>query len=120
MALSERRRNCHYVHLEDEVRHLESRSVLLISGSADSYISSEVARRLQKLAGSGTQLWIARGAGHNSARLRLTEEYDRRVRLHAARCLQSDSPATAGLTAEVQESIDTNTSSAHRPVARTA
>ncbi|MEY3173115.1 MAG: hypothetical protein RLZZ436_1029 [Planctomycetota bacterium] len=96
MALSERRRGCRYVHLEDEVRHLESRSVLLISGSADSYVSTEVARRLQSLAGGGTQLWIARGAGHNSARVRLTEDYDLRVRLHAARCLQSDSSILTG------------------------
>ncbi|MFM7056748.1 MAG: alpha/beta hydrolase [Planctomycetota bacterium] len=120
MALSERRRNCHYVHLEDEVRHLESRSVLLISGSADSYISSEVARRLQKLAGSGTQLWIARGAGHNNARLRLTEEYDRRVRSHAARCLQSDSPAVAGVPAEVEDEADADKTAPRRRIARTA
>ncbi|MFM8475611.1 MAG: alpha/beta hydrolase [Planctomycetaceae bacterium] len=122
MALSERRRNCHYVHLEDEVHHLESRSVLLISGSADSYISTEVARRLQQLAGSGTQLWIARGARHNSARLLHTEEYDRRVRSHAARCLQSDSTPVADLTVEAEDNVDASadTRSPHRPVARTA
>lgn len=113
MALSERRRGCRYVHLEDEVSHLEARSVLLISGSADSYISTEVARRLQHLAGSGTQLWIARGAGHNTARIRLTDEYDRRVKVHAARCLQSQSATPVDqLTAEAETTS--------RPVARTA
>ena len=104
MALSESRRGCRYVHLEDEVRHLESRSVLLISGSSDSYVSTDIARRLQKLAGSGTQLWIVRGAGHNGARLRLTSDYDHKVALHASRCLgsqtsvlgaKSESPAIA-------------------------
>jgi pimeloyl-ACP methyl ester carboxylesterase len=91
MALSERRRGCRYVHLEDEVVHLESRSVLLISGSSDTYVSTEIARRLQVLAGSGTQLWIARGAGHNGARSKLTADYDRLVAAHAARCLPSES-----------------------------
>lgn len=122
MALSERRRNCHYVHLEDEVHHLESRSVLLISGSADSYVSTDVARRLQQLAGSGTQLWIARGARHNSARLLHTDEYDSRVRSHAVRCLQSDSTPITDLTVEVADQVETNsdTRAPHRPVARTA
>lgn len=122
MALSERRRNCHYVHLEDEVHHLESRSVLLISGSADSYISTEVAQRLQQLAGSGTQLWIARGARHNSARVLHTAEYDRLVRSHAARCLQSDSSPVTDLTVEVLDLADaaTDTRSSRRSVARTA
>lgn len=90
MSLSERRRGCRYVHLEDEVRHLESRSVLLISGSSDSYVSTDIARRLQQLAGSGTQLWIARGAGHNGARLRLTADYDDRVALHVSRCIGTE------------------------------
>ena len=96
MALSERRRGCRYVHLEDEVKHLESRSVLLISGSSDSYVSTEIARRLQQLAGSGTQLWIASGAGHNGARLRLPADYDQRVALHASRCLESETRVPAG------------------------
>lgn len=98
MALSESRRGCRYVHLEDEVRHLESRSVLLISGSSDSYVSTDIARRLQKLAGSGTQLWIVRGAGHNGARLRLTSDYDHKVALHASRCLGSQTSVLGAKT----------------------
>lgn len=90
VAASESRRGCRYVHLEDEVLGLESGSVLLISGGADTYVSRSVARRIQSLAGPETQLWIAPGAKHNMARSVHSSEYDRRVLEHAAACLRNE------------------------------
>jgi pimeloyl-ACP methyl ester carboxylesterase len=88
MAYNESRRGCRFVHLEDEVSGLEAESVLLISGSADTYVSQDVARRLHRLVGSGSQHWVAAGARHNMARSVHQSEYDRRVLQHAAVCLQ--------------------------------
>jgi alpha-beta hydrolase superfamily lysophospholipase len=90
ISVSEARRNCRYVHLEDEVSGLESGSVLLISGGSDSYVSRNIARRIQALAGPATRLWIAAGARHNMARTVNPAEYDRLVLEHAAGCLAAD------------------------------
>lgn len=102
IAVSESRRGCRYVHLEDEVSGLESESVLLISGGADTYVSRSVARRIQSLAGPGAQLWIAPRAKHNMARSVHCSEYDRRVVEHAAACLRSEA---AGSLAAVSNEI---------------
>ena len=87
IKLSERRRKCHYVHLERERSSLDSRTVLLISGGRDSYVTPEIARRLQDIVGESCQLWIAPGAKHNMSRSICTEEYDRRVIAHCDHCL---------------------------------
>jgi pimeloyl-ACP methyl ester carboxylesterase len=68
MAYNERRKGCRFVHLEDEVSGLESESVLLISGTADTYVSGDVAARLHRLVGAGAKHWIVAGARHNMAR----------------------------------------------------
>jgi pimeloyl-ACP methyl ester carboxylesterase len=94
VRMSEVRRNCEYVHLEDEVAGLEPDSVLLISGSRDSYVSPEIAARLQKIIGSAAKLWIAEGAKHNMSRSVLPDEYDRRVVNHVECCLRRDQHLT--------------------------
>jgi uncharacterized protein len=88
MAYNERRKGCRFVHLEDEVSGLESESVLLISGTADTYVSGDVAGRLHRLVGAGAKHWIVAGARHNMARSVHQGEYDRRICEHAAVCLQ--------------------------------
>ena len=88
IAHSERRRGYHFVHLEDEAAGLEPDCVLLISGSSDTYVSQDVAGRLHSLVGKAAQHWIAEGARHNMARSVHQAEYDRRIRQHAADCLQ--------------------------------
>ena len=90
VKLSESRRKCTYVHLEQEVSGLESASVLLISGSRDSYVTPEIVARLYEIVGNPAALWIAQGAKHNMSRSVQTEEYDRRVVAHAEKCLCSD------------------------------
>lgn len=99
VQLSERQRKCSYVHLEKETQGLESGSVLLISGGRDSYVTPEIARRLQDMIGHEAELWIADKAKHNMSRSVQTAEYDRRVLAHARRCLcgkpSADSRASA-------------------------
>lgn len=87
MQQSENRRRCKYVHLELERETLESDLVLLISGGRDSYVTPEIAARLQSIIGEQCQLWIAPGAKHNMSRSVCTEEYDRRVLDHCNDCL---------------------------------
>lgn len=87
MQLSEKRRSCNYVHLELEKETLDSSSVLLISGGRDSYVTPEIAARLQFLIGRHCQLWIAPGAKHNMSRSVCEEEYDRRILSHFDACL---------------------------------
>ncbi len=94
IKLSEQRRKCQYVHLERERASLDSRTVLLISGGRDSYVTPEIARRLQDIVGQGCQLWIAPGAKHNMSRKICTEEYDRRVVDHCDQWLGAKSNFT--------------------------
>lgn len=103
---SERRRKCQYVHLERERASLDSRSVLLISGGRDSYVTPEIARRLQSIVGQDCQLWIAPGAKHNMSRKICTEEYDRKVVAHCDQCLVAKSNFAA-------ETLDQRTVVAH-------
>lgn len=93
---SEQRRKCQYVHLERERVSLDSRSVLLISGGRDSYVTPEIAKRLQDIVGQHCQLWIAPGAKHNMSRSICTEEYDRRIVEHCDQCLGSRSNFAPG------------------------
>ncbi len=99
IKLSEQRRKCQYVHLECERASLNSRSVFLISGGRDSYVTPEIARRLQNIVGPDCQLWIAPDAKHNMSRKMNTEEYDRRVVGHCDQCLGAK-PSFAAETAD--------------------
>ena len=85
--LSEAGRKCQYAHLEDEVKGLESANVLLISGARDSYVTPVIAGKLHEVVGKQAELWLAPGAKHNMSRAVQTEEYDRRIVAHLARCL---------------------------------
>ena len=87
MQLSEKSRGCRYVHLERERDKIRTGSVLLISGGRDSYVTPEIAVRLQEIIGSQCQLWIAPGAKHNMSRSVCTKDYDAHVLHHAADCL---------------------------------
>ena len=95
ITLSEKRRHCKYVHLERERAALDSRHVLLISGGRDSYVTPDIAMRLQSIVGQQCQLWIAPGAKHNMSRSVCTEEYDRKVTAHCDDCLGAKSDRIA-------------------------
>ena len=82
--LSERKRGCRYVHLENEVGHLDDTAVRLVSGKRDSYVSPAVATALAEQFGGEDLLWVVDKAKHNMARTVATEEYDRYVLGHFA------------------------------------
>lgn len=82
VQLSQKRRNCRYVHLENEVSGLADTPVLLISGQRDTYVIPEIARQLQSLIGATSELWMVDGAKHNMGRTASTAEYDRRITEH--------------------------------------
>lgn len=87
VALSERNRKCRYAHLDEEVNGLDASSVLLISGSRDSYVTPTIAVHLHQVVGTNAELWIVTGAKHNMSRSVQPEEYDQRIMSHVARCL---------------------------------
>lgn len=82
LAISERRRSCRYIHIDDEASGLSQTPVLLISGLRDSYVTSKVASDLQSVIGKTAELWQVPQAKHNMARATATEEYDRRIVAH--------------------------------------
>jgi uncharacterized protein len=79
LRLSQKRRRCRYVHLENESQGLSDTPVLLISGLRDSYVKPDVARNQQRICGPLSELWLVNDAKHNRARSVATAEYDQRV-----------------------------------------
>jgi len=76
---SQLKRRMRYLVIEKGVRRLKSRSILLISGSRDSYVPVAVAQQLQKCIGDHCQLWVVAGAKHNRARMTEPEAYDQQI-----------------------------------------
>ena len=87
IQVSQKRRHCRYLHLEDEASGLSETPVLLISGQRDSYVTQEVAAALHSTVGEHSELWTVEKAKHNMARSVQPQEYDRRVVEHAFRAL---------------------------------
>jgi dipeptidyl aminopeptidase/acylaminoacyl peptidase len=75
----QRKRRCHFPHLERVLGRLAPRPLLMIHGGADNYIKPEMARELFDRAGEPKELWLVEGAKHNQAFHQATEEYQRRV-----------------------------------------
>lgn len=90
VRLSEQRRNCEYVLLENEMTGLTDTPVLIIAGSRDSYVQPEMADHLQKICGPTAELWLVDGAKHNMARQVQTQEYDRRITQHFLKAIEQD------------------------------
>ncbi|MCA9060767.1 MAG: alpha/beta fold hydrolase, partial [Planctomycetaceae bacterium] len=82
---SEQRRQCRYVHIEQEVRRRTPVPVLLISGTRDSYVTPNISRQLQATLGPATELWLVEQAKHNMARAKQREQYDALITEHVAR-----------------------------------
>ncbi len=99
MRLSESRRNCRYVHLENEVQHLDGTVVRLVSGKRDSYVSPAVADSLAEQFGGLDLLWIVDRAKHNMARKVAEEDYDRYVIEHFSQIADPSVP-TGDVTAK--------------------
>jgi len=76
---SQIKRRVRYVVVENGIRRLKSKSILLVSGSRDSYVPVAVAQQLQNRIGDQCQLWVVAGAKHNRARVADPEAYDQRI-----------------------------------------
>jgi len=87
MQISQRRRNCTYLHMEDELPASLNTPMLLISGLSDSYVRPDLARHVHRVCGDAAELWLVENAKHNKAREQQPEEYDRRVVDHVAQAL---------------------------------
>jgi pimeloyl-ACP methyl ester carboxylesterase len=78
--ISQARRHCRYVVLENWVRKLAGRPVLVIVDGRDTYVLPEISESLFHSFPQGTaQRWTVRGAKHNMAREIDAAEFDRRI-----------------------------------------
>jgi alpha-beta hydrolase superfamily lysophospholipase len=75
----ERSQRLRFVHLERRIARLAPRPLLMIHGSADTYIKPDMAQELFKRAAGPKEFWLVEGAKHNQALHLAGEEYRRRV-----------------------------------------
>ena len=76
---SQVRRGCRYALIEHVTSRLRNKHVLIVSGKKDSYVKPKFVEILAKKIGPQCELFICPNAGHNTARMRNEEEYDRRL-----------------------------------------
>lgn len=74
-----REKRCRFPHLERAIRKLAPRPLLMIHGSADTYIKPEMAEALFKKARHPKQFWLVEGAKHNQALQIAGDEYQQCV-----------------------------------------
>lgn len=72
-------RACVFLHVEDAMKRLGRRPLLMIHGGDDSYIKPEMARSLWERARDPKELWIVAGAKHNQALQVANGEYTTRI-----------------------------------------
>jgi alpha-beta hydrolase superfamily lysophospholipase len=75
----QRERHCVFPNLEKMIRRIAPRPLLMIHGSADTYIKPEMAQALFNLAGKPKEFWLVEGAKHNQSISTAGDEYKRRV-----------------------------------------
>jgi uncharacterized protein len=78
--VSELRRHCRYVILEDWLGGLGNRPVLMIVGGRDTYVLPEISETLfERFPQATSRRWLVKTAKHNMAREVDPEEFDRRM-----------------------------------------
>ncbi len=78
--ISQSRRGCRYIVLENWVRKLAGRPVLVVVDGRDTYVLPDITESLyQYFPQTTTQRWTVRGAKHNMAREVDAAEFDRRI-----------------------------------------
>jgi pimeloyl-ACP methyl ester carboxylesterase len=78
--VSELRRHCRYVILEDWLGRLGNRPVLMIVGGRDTYVLPEISESLfERFPQATSRRWLVKTAKHNMAREVDPEEFDRRL-----------------------------------------
>lgn len=77
--ISQWKRGAAYVVLEKSLQRLAGRPVLLISGTADTYVRPAISHELARRIGPSCRVWVVKSAKHNMARTTNPEEYDRQI-----------------------------------------
>jgi pimeloyl-ACP methyl ester carboxylesterase len=78
--VSQFRRHCRYLVLEDWLPRLAGRPVLVIVDGRDTYVLPEISESLfQSFPQGSSQRWVVRTAKHNMAREVDSHEFDRRI-----------------------------------------
>jgi pimeloyl-ACP methyl ester carboxylesterase len=75
----ERERHCHFPSLEEAMRLVAPRPLLMIHGGADTYIKPDMAQALYDRVSGPRELWLVPDAKHNQALNVAGEEYRQRV-----------------------------------------
>ncbi|SFI58587.1 alpha/beta hydrolase [Planctomicrobium piriforme] len=75
------RNGARFVRLESVLPRWRGRDVQFISGARDTYVPTQLTRRLTKLVGANAENshWVASGAKHNLERVAKPDEYDHRL-----------------------------------------
>ncbi|MEX0718964.1 MAG: alpha/beta fold hydrolase [Planctomycetaceae bacterium] len=77
--ISQWRRGIPYATIERKLHRLSNRPVMMIAGTADTYVRPAIAHELARRIGPSCTVWVVKGAKHNQARAKIPEEYDRRI-----------------------------------------
>ena len=78
--VSQRRRHCRYVVLEDWLGRLGDRSILMIVDGRDTYVLPEISETLfERFPQATSRRWLVKTAKHNLAREVDPEEFDGRI-----------------------------------------
>lgn len=78
--ITERRRRCRFVDVEEAVSQFKTRRLLMVHGERDRYVTTEVARTLFSFAPVHAELWMVAGARHNESLRIAGDAYRTRVR----------------------------------------
>jgi pimeloyl-ACP methyl ester carboxylesterase len=95
--ISQQRRHCRYVVLENWLPKLADRPILMIVDGRDTYVLPEISETLFGSFPKGAQQWVVPSAKHNMARDVEPAEFDRRIVEFFSRIVHESSGATAEL-----------------------
>jgi uncharacterized protein len=79
LRVIESRRHCHFPHLENAIKRLSPRPLLMIHGGGDTYIKPGMAQSLFNIAREPKEFWLIDGAKHNQAINVAGDDYRARV-----------------------------------------
>jgi pimeloyl-ACP methyl ester carboxylesterase len=79
LRVIESRRHCHFPHVENAIKRLSPRPLLMIHGGGDTYIKPEMAKALFDMARGPKEFWLIEGAKHNQAINIAGDDYRNRV-----------------------------------------
>jgi hypothetical protein len=109
--VSQLRRHCRYVVLEDWVKRLVGRPVLMIVDGRDTYVLPEISETLFQSFPQGTsQRWAVRHAKHNMAREVDPDAFDRRVVEFFSQMIESPRQAASKTKSPAPDSARLNVS----------